>query len=319
MARRQRFHQSLTLYHVMLRGNDGQPIFFEEEDKERLCHLLREGINRFGHLIHAFCFMKNHIHLAVQVQEIPLSRIMQNVAFRYSQYINKKYDRIGHLFQGRFKAIVVDGEGYFNELVRYIHLNPVRAGLVDSPEKYKWSSHNAYLLQEQESWITTKVVLKKFGNSIPEALNRYLSFIHMGIGVESKINFKSGISKGVVGDESFVDQCLEKPTLSRKKDIALADLVELVSNYCNVPAEILRGSARKKTENHARALLALLARESKNLSIEELAAYLNREPSGISKIATRLEKESLQSSDLQKQIQDLKDLIASSKMSGSQA
>lgn len=306
MARRPRFHQSLTLYHVMLRGNDGQPIFFEEEDKVRLCHLLKEGIDRFDHVIHAFCFMKNHIHLAVQVQEIPLSHIMQNVAFRYSQYINRKYDRIGHLFQGRFRAVVVDSEGYFNELIRYIHLNPVRAGLVDSPEKYKWSSHNAYRLKERLSWLTITDVLKRFGDSIPEAIDRFLVFVHMGIGVEPKIDFKSGMSKGIVGDESFIDQFTEKVEVSPKKDIALEDLVKLISKHLDIPIDILRSAVRTKKENHARALMALLARESKNISIDKLATYLNRVPSGVSRLAIRLEKDSLQSPALRRQIQDLK-------------
>ena len=122
----------------MLRGNDGQPIFFDDEDRCRMCLLIQEGIERFGHSIHAFCFMTNHLHLAIQVVEVSISRIIQNLAFRYTRYINRKQKRIGHLFQGRFKSIVVDGKRYLKELVRYIHLNPVRAGIVYQPEKYVW-------------------------------------------------------------------------------------------------------------------------------------------------------------------------------------
>lgn len=127
MARRQRFHAPTSTYHVMLRGNDGQPIFFSEEDKSRLCLLMQKGTERFGHSIEAFCFMLNHIHLAVRVADISISRIIQHLAFRYTRYINRKYKRVGHLFQGRFKSILVDDEDYLNELIRYIHLNPVRA------------------------------------------------------------------------------------------------------------------------------------------------------------------------------------------------
>ena len=106
MARRLRFHLPSAIYHIMLRGNDGQPIFFCDEDRCRMCLLMQEGIERFGHIIHSFCFMTNHIHLAVQVGETSISRIMQNLAFRYTRYINRKYNRIGHLFQGRFKSII---------------------------------------------------------------------------------------------------------------------------------------------------------------------------------------------------------------------
>jgi len=198
MARRTRFHLPNSIYHVMLRGNDGQPIFFSNGDRCRMCLLIQEGIERFGYTVHAFCFMTNHIHLAIQVGNVNISRIMQNLAFRYTRYINKKYNRIGHLFQGRFKSIVVDGNRYLKELVRYIHLNPVRASLVDQPEKYAWSSHKAYLLLNDYTWLTPNHLLEKFGGVRNEALVRYENFILEGMGVESGLDFKSGLSKGGV-------------------------------------------------------------------------------------------------------------------------
>ena len=109
MARRRRFHLPNATYHVMLRGNDGQPIFFSEADRFRMCLLLQEGVERFGHSVHAFCFMSNHIHLAIQVADTSISQIMQHLAFRYTQHINRHQKRIGHLFQGRFKSILVQG------------------------------------------------------------------------------------------------------------------------------------------------------------------------------------------------------------------
>jgi REP element-mobilizing transposase RayT len=128
-------------YHVMLRGNDGQPIFFSEEDKYRMCLLLQQGIERFDHRIEAFCFMSNHIHLAIRIGNISISQIIHHLAFRYTGYVNRLYKRIGHLFQGRFKSILIEDETYLKELIRYIHLNPVRAGLTTEPLKYPWSSH----------------------------------------------------------------------------------------------------------------------------------------------------------------------------------
>lgn len=145
MARFERYHLPGSFYHVMLRGNDGQDIFFSDADHCAMCLLLQEGVEKYGHRIHAFCFMRNHIHLLIQVGEISLSKIMQNLAFRYSQKINRKNKRIGHLFQGRFKAILIEEHNYFTRLLRYIHTNPVRANVVDTPENYIWSSHNAYI------------------------------------------------------------------------------------------------------------------------------------------------------------------------------
>ena len=145
MPRKPRLHFPGAFYHVLLRGNDGQKIFFDEEDRYRLYLLLQEGTCRYGHRVHAFCFIGNHLHFVIQVADVPLSRIVQNFSFRFTRWINRKQGRVGHLFQGRFKAILVDAERYLLELVRYIHLNPVRAGFTKGAEDYPWSGHKAYL------------------------------------------------------------------------------------------------------------------------------------------------------------------------------
>lgn len=148
MARKPRLHVSGGLYHVMLRGNGGQAIFFTDADRYHLYLLLQEGIERYGHRVHGFCCMSNHIHLAVQVADIPLAKIMQNLSFRYTRWINQRKKRVGHLFQGRYKAILVDADSYLLQLVCYIHLNPVRANMVKRPEHYRWSGHRAYIGRE---------------------------------------------------------------------------------------------------------------------------------------------------------------------------
>ena len=130
MARKPRIHLPDGLYHVIFRGNGGQDVFLTDADYRRFYLLLQEGTFRFGYRVHAFCLMTNHIHLALQVGEIPLSRSMQNLSFRYTRWLNWREQRTGHLFQGRYKAVLVDGDSYLLELVRYIHLNPVRAGMV---------------------------------------------------------------------------------------------------------------------------------------------------------------------------------------------
>jgi len=106
MARKPRVHVPGGYYHVMMRGNMGSDLFFSEADYSRFFLLLQEGIERYGHRVHAFCLMTNHVHLLIQVGEIPLSRIIQNLGFRYTRYINSKRKEVGHLFQGRYKAIL---------------------------------------------------------------------------------------------------------------------------------------------------------------------------------------------------------------------
>ena len=100
MARRRRYHLPGATYHVMLRGNGGERIFFDDQDRCRMCLLIQEGVERYGHSLLGYCFMTNHIHLAIQVGQVKLSRIMQNLAFRYARYLNRKHKRIGHVFQG---------------------------------------------------------------------------------------------------------------------------------------------------------------------------------------------------------------------------
>ncbi len=155
MARKPRLYIPGALYHVMVRGNDGQSLFNDHEDRRHFQNLVAEGINKYDHRIHAYCLMDNHVHFLIQIGQTPLSKVMQNLAFRYTRWMNWRHHRIGHLFQGRFRAILCDANTYLLELVRYIHLNPVRAGLTDVPEKYPWSGHSAYLGMTVVPWLTS--------------------------------------------------------------------------------------------------------------------------------------------------------------------
>lgn len=139
MARKPRVHYPTALYHVILRENGGQEIFFSKEDRFWFYLLLQEGIERYGHRIHAFCLMTNHIHLAIQVGDMTLARIIQNISVRYTRWVNWRQGRTEHLFQGGYKAALVDVDSYLLGLTRYIYLNPVRSGIVREPENYPWS------------------------------------------------------------------------------------------------------------------------------------------------------------------------------------
>lgn len=165
----------------MLRGNNGGEIFFSNTDRRQFYFLLSDALALFDCKIHAFCLMSNHVHLLMEVNEEPLSHFMQNVNARYTQWINRRLGRVGHLFQGRYKAFLVGVDSYFLEVVRYIHLNPVRAGLVSSPERYVWSSHNAYLGNEKNEWLTTHQALSCFSSVSATARLEYADFVCEGI------------------------------------------------------------------------------------------------------------------------------------------
>jgi hypothetical protein len=122
--------------------------------------------------------MNNHIHLLIQVRDIPLTDFMHNTSFKYANWINKRYERVGHVFQGRYKAILVDDEPYLKTLIRYIHLNPCEAGLSQSPDDYWWSSHHNYLGKLAHAWVTTDFILSLFSNTKENAILAYSKFIN---------------------------------------------------------------------------------------------------------------------------------------------
>ncbi len=155
--------------------------------------------------------MTNHIHLAVQVGEIPLARVMQNLGFRYTQYLNRKRKLKGHLFQGRYKALLIDADSYLLELVRYLHLNPVRAGMVEVPEAYAWSSHCAYLGRQSIPWLTTDLVYHQFSAGEKDAMHLYRCFVADGLQEEHREEFHRGSFEGrALGDDSFIERALDK-------------------------------------------------------------------------------------------------------------
>ncbi len=140
-----RIHAPGLYYHVYARGNNKEPIFFEVRDYQRFLNNLEKHRVPLGYKIFAYCLLPNHFHLLVQVQSTPLTNIMQILMTAYTMYANKKYERVGHIFQGRYQAIIVDKDTYLLQVYRYIHLNPVKAGIVDDPAGYEWSSFHRYL------------------------------------------------------------------------------------------------------------------------------------------------------------------------------
>jgi len=177
MPRAKRIHYSGAFYHTILKGNNGRDIFFDESDKAYMSHLLKEAVKEFECKIHAFCFMTNHIHLLVEVGDIPLGKFVRDFARKYAIQLNKRLDQKGHLFQGRHKAYLVEKNDYFLALVRYIHLNPVEAHIVQDPSEYKWCSHNAYLGKNNIGWLTVSRFLSFFGEDENLATKHYRLFM----------------------------------------------------------------------------------------------------------------------------------------------
>ncbi|HYF97629.1 MAG TPA: transposase [Coxiellaceae bacterium] len=177
MPRALRIHYENACYHVILRGNNYEDIFLSDNDQLLFCALLEKAIQKFNFKIHLFCLMTNHVHLLIQVSETPLSKIMQNISMRYTYWLNKKLARVGHVFQGRYKAILVEKDEYLLELCRYIHFNPVKAAITTRAEDYHWSSHNDYLGKRHFPWLTTIWILNYFHENSLIAEREYKIFM----------------------------------------------------------------------------------------------------------------------------------------------
>ena len=289
MARKPRIHFPGAVYHVILRGNGGQDIFYSEEDRFRLYLLLQEGIERFGHRIHAFCLMTNHIHMAIQVRDIALSKIIQNMSFRYTRYINKKQQRIGHLFQGRYKALLIDADSYLLELVRYIHNNPLRAGLVQVPEDYQWSSHRVYIDKESIPWVSTDWILSQFAKHKKKARKWFHEFCLKGNHEEHRQEFHQGTFEGrILGDDRFSENALSRAEERFPSTLSVEQLITLVCKKYKIDEQAIVAPGKQQPAAEARAVVSYLVQDAEKLSMTELGKYLRRDIAALSRAAGRL-------------------------------
>jgi putative transposase len=185
-----------ALYHITSRGNDRAAIFLVDSDRRQFLDTLGEVVGRCGWRCHAYCLMTNHYHLVVETPRANLSAGMRHVNGLYTQRFNRRHERVGHVFQGRFHAVVVERETHFLELARYVVLNPVRAGIVRRAEDYRWSSLRATLgFEPIPRWLKPDEIVAPFGSAA-----RYLEFVREGIGRASPWESLRG---GVLGSEAF--------------------------------------------------------------------------------------------------------------------
>ena len=161
MSRTARIKSETGIYHVMLRGNNKQIVFFNSGDYCKFLKILRECKVKDGFELYAYCLMPNHIHLLLKTADAPLGDVMRRIATKFAIWYNIKHDRIGHLFQDRFKSEPVNDESYFCTVMRYIHMNPVKAGLCKDLEDYPYSSYVQYL--DQSEWVDSAFFLDRFG------------------------------------------------------------------------------------------------------------------------------------------------------------
>jgi putative transposase len=255
--------------------------------------------------------MTNHVHLAIQTGEIPLSRILQNLSFRYTRWVNWRQKRSGHLFQGRYKAVLVDADIYLQELVRYIHLNPVRAGIVNEPQDYGWSGHRAYLGLETIPWLTTDWVLSQFSKRLPLARKAYKSFVHAGKQGSHQEEYHRGteIDSRILGDDDFVDRVLDWEPKRPRTKVTLEKIMLEIGKYFHLEEKdfFVKGRGHKLSE--ARGMAAWLVLELGVGTLAELSKRVGRDVTTLSAGVKRLQIRSKTDSELKDAIKSLSKII----------
>ncbi len=307
MARKPRVHYPGALFHVILRGNDGQIIFYNDQDRVRFFLLVQEGIERFGHRVHGFCLMDNHAHLAIQVGKVSLSRILQNLCFRYTRWINWRQDRLGHLFQGRYKAVLVDGDVYLQALIRYIHLNPVRAGVVKEPEDYPFSGHRAYLGIERIPWLTTDWVLSQFSDNPTRARRVYEKYVSDGKEEGHQHQYQKGskTDSRILGNDNFVGRVLVPKQITAKFGLTVEEILKEVCRFYTIEEDDLRAAGKERKNSEARAMTAWLILELGVSTLVELGKMTRRDVATLSSGAKRLRERARSDLNLGKMMKKL--------------
>jgi putative transposase len=216
MARPLRIEYPGAVYHVTSRGNEKKAIYKDDRDRETFLSTLSRVNERYHWLCHAYCLMDNHFHLVIETPDGNLSMGMRQLNGVYTQSLNKRHRRTGHLFQGRYKAILIQKDSHLLEVCRYVVLNPIRAQMVEEPGHWRWSSFNATAGREKPSpCLTTNWVLRQFSRERARAEREYCRFVGLGKGKESMWEAVKG--QTILGDDEFVESVADQ--LGRHKDV----------------------------------------------------------------------------------------------------
>ncbi|MFK8031588.1 MAG: transposase [Gammaproteobacteria bacterium] len=291
MARNPRQHLPGCFYHVILRGNARRNIFNDTTDRTCWEEFIRDGLETHQHRILAYCWMTNHIHMLVQVGNLPLGGFIGTLASRYAKAFNKKYERCGHLFERRYRAPLVATDNYLLELVRYIHQNPLRANMVSAVGEYSWSSHSDYVTGGVSDFVCTRVVLALFSSNVQKARQQYAHFV-------SASPSQSDIDKFRRGEDECEDKPVDHPLIwtpasdgNTDHQETLDQLIERICRFNKVSEEDLRSPSRMREHTKVRAIIALEAFDCGIATVTEIANRFNRSQPGLSRAMNRLRRE----------------------------
>jgi len=283
MARQLRIEYPGAVYHVTSRGNARNDIFADDEDRVTFLNVLHLVISRFNWLCHAYCLMNNHYHLLIETPDGNLSKGMRQLNGVYTQLYNRRHGLAGHVFQGRFKSILVDKDSYLLQLCRYIVQNPVAANLVETPAEWPWSSYRATAgLAPAPRWLTVRWVLGQFGRAKAEAQKCYREFVNGGMTDPSP--WAALVGQIFLGKEGFAEKLAPQLT-DRKKQAEIPKQQRYASRPAlrSIFADCRRMSRAEKNEAIYRAHVTF------GYTLKEIGEILGVHYATVSRVVKKVE------------------------------
>lgn len=272
------------LYHVIVRGNHRQKTFQNGRDYQTYLERLARYRRQFGITVYAYCLMPNHVHLLVETGSQPLSRFMQGLQQSYTQYFNRKHHKVGHLFQGRYKAIICDKDEYLLSLVRYIHLNPIRANIVQKFDEYPYSGHHNYLEGRASEVLEPEQVLDMLGGRAG-----YRRFVLEGLKEGHREDYYQVEDQRFLGAEEFSHKVkikVNEVEIPRRKK-PLSVVFRNIARAVKVEMDVFEGADRGWEISQTRALVGYILIRRLGYKLKDVAKFLGRDVATVSSLVSR--------------------------------
>lgn len=282
MARPIRVDAPGVLHHVIVRGNERKPIFRDDADRSSYLSRLARCRARFEFRLLAYCLMTDHAHFAIQTGVVPLSKVMHCLQTSYAQYFNRRYERVGHLFQDRYRALVVDEERYFRTLLQYVHFNPVKAGMCRRPEDHVWSSAPAFASGEAPDWLDLREAFRLIGGRRVDAQRAYRALMRRS----SDSTYPDSL---IERDEEFTKHVLANAEVVLPRRVDIATIAGHVAREFGDSSGDRFSRSRGSQGSRFRAIVAYLSREEGAVSVARSARYFRRSESTVARGVRNLE------------------------------
>ena len=323
MPRQARLDVPGALHHIMVRGISKTDIFGDDQDRTRFLERLGVTVMEGQCTVYAWSLMTNHVHILFKSGKQGISSVMRRLLTWYAQYYNRRRKRTGHLFENRYKSILCDEDNYLLALVRYIHLNPLRSGIVKTIEelnRYPWSGHRTIACKTTYPWMDTEYVLAQFGNSRRKALHEYRSFMREGVGqghikeltggglIRSQGGWsqvlslqrrgqKEDFDERILGGGDFVHNILKEVEENQLRQVkakragkTIQKIIEEECRKAGISIMELKGGGKRRKVSDTRARIAVRGRDELGLTAAAIARQVGVNTSAITRASARMDE-----------------------------